>query len=166
MIAALIFTIALSHADFFSAIKNLTKNVRVGSILSTISLFLLPNILIGMLSPMILKIKLSQNGDKDETGKIGGNVYAIGTVGSIVGTFASGFILFQIFGSNNILFLLVIVCILNSILLIENNNKKELTFYILFIIIISVILGLFIYLDNNISRKILFVFSNIAQILS
>jgi len=155
LIAATIFFIVLDNQELIKAITYITQSVKIGAIMATFALFLLPNILIGMLSPLILKVKLSENTDEEKIGKIGGNVYALGTIGSIVGTFASGFWLVPTFGCINILFVLIIVCLINSLLLAEFKKSKEPFLYFALIIFMCFTLGMYIYADSNISKKIL-----------
>ena len=155
LIAATIFFIVLDNQELIKAITYITQSVKIGAIMATFALFLLPNILIGMLSPLILKVKLSENTDEEKIGKIGGNVYALGTIGSIVGTFASGFWLVPTFGCINILFVLIIVCLINSLLLAELKKSKEPFLYFALIIFMCFTLGMYIYADSNISKKIL-----------
>lgn len=46
------------------------------------------NILLGMISPYVVRLKMNQ---VNQSGSISGTIYAIGTVGSIVGTILTGF---------------------------------------------------------------------------
>ena len=59
-------------------------------------LFMLPCAVLGTLSPTIAKLALR---DLDSTGRTVGRIYAAGSVGSIVGTFATGFVLISWFGT-------------------------------------------------------------------
>ncbi|RJR31335.1 spermidine synthase, partial [Candidatus Parcubacteria bacterium] len=82
-------------------IKNaMTFGIRSGSILSTLSLFFLPSIALGMISPYAIRLKIK---NIDTSGSAAGKLYAISTVGSIAGTFAAGFWLIPNFGSTNII---------------------------------------------------------------
>ena len=59
-------------------------------------LFLLPSVLLGMVTPMIVKLQLSS---LDETGRVVGRIQAAASAGSIVGVFLSGFFLISAFGT-------------------------------------------------------------------
>src|SRR5439155_3245349 len=63
-------------------------------------IFFLPSCLLGMISPVAVKIALR---DLAETGHVVGRIYAVSTVGSILGTFATGFYLIAEFGTHAIL---------------------------------------------------------------
>ncbi len=62
--------------------------------------FLVPSIVLGMISPVAAKMALDQS---RETGRTIGSVYAWGVVGSIAGTFAAGFWLIAAFGTASVI---------------------------------------------------------------
>ena len=64
--------------------------------LLTAIVFFLPSCLIGTISPVVVKLTLK---DLRETGSTVGKIYAWSTAGSIVGTFATGFVLISWFGT-------------------------------------------------------------------
>lgn len=66
-------------------------------------LFAVPAVLLGMLSPIIAKLTLR---DIATTGATVGTLYALGTAGSIIGTFLGGFVLISFLGTVKILYLL------------------------------------------------------------
>src|SRR3989338_3386296 len=73
--------------------------VKSGAVFATIILFALPGVLLGMISPYAVRLKIK---DLESSGGIAGNLYALSTIGSIVGTFLAGFYLIPTFGSNQI----------------------------------------------------------------
>lgn len=62
-------------------------------------LFLAPSLVLGTISPVVAKLAVR---DLATTGSTVGKIYAAGTVGSIVGTFATGFVLIAWFGTTTI----------------------------------------------------------------
>ncbi|MDP2685170.1 MAG: fused MFS/spermidine synthase [bacterium] len=90
------------------------SDIRVGSIIGAIILFALPSILLGMVSPYAVKLKMNS---LDTSGKTVGNLYAISTTGSIVGTFSAGFFLIPFLGNTKILLLLAILLTISSSLI-------------------------------------------------
>lgn len=62
----------------------------------TTLIFFLPSFILGMVSPVVVKLALQ---DLSQTGNVVGKIYAFSTVGSIVGTFATGFVLIASFGT-------------------------------------------------------------------
>ncbi len=68
-------------------------------IVLTAALFFVPCTLLGMISPMVAKLAVS---DLATTGSTVGKIYAAGALGSIVGTFATGFVFISWFGTYTI----------------------------------------------------------------
>lgn len=65
-------------------------------VLLTTLLFFLPSLLLGMIPPVAIKLILE---DLGQVGKVVGRVYAASTVGSLVGTFLTGFVLIAYVGT-------------------------------------------------------------------
>lgn len=63
------------------------------------AVYLLPSIAMGTISPIVASMALARN---SRTGITVGNVYAWGALGSIIGTFLTGFILIGLFGTKAI----------------------------------------------------------------
>jgi spermidine synthase len=66
-------------------------------LLLTAALFFLPAVILGTISPVVAKLAVR---DLGRTGRTVGSIYAAGSVGSIVGTFATGFLLISWFGTH------------------------------------------------------------------
>jgi len=66
----------------------------------TTALFFVPCLILGTISPVVAKLAVQ---DLDRTGITVGKIYAFGTAGSIVGTFATGFVLISWFGTHTII---------------------------------------------------------------
>jgi spermidine synthase len=73
--------------------------IVVQILLLTATLFFIPCGVLGMISPIVAKLAVR---DLAETGSTVGKIYASGALGSIVGTFASGFVLISWFGTHSI----------------------------------------------------------------
>lgn len=69
-------------------------------LLLTLIIFFLPSCILATISPLAIKIALR---DLGQTGHIVGRIYAVSTLGSILGTFATGFFLVARFGTRAIL---------------------------------------------------------------
>jgi len=65
----------------------------------TTALFFIPCLILGTISPLVAKLAVR---DLARTGRTVGTIYAAGTAGSIVGTFATGFVLISWFGTHTI----------------------------------------------------------------
>jgi len=107
-------------------------DIYLGTIIATLALFALPSALLGMVSPYAVRLKMKA---VETSGKTVGNLYAISTIGSIVGTFAAGFLLIPFFGSTKIIFFLSIGLILTSILAYARSFLKAKIITTLFLLL-------------------------------
>ncbi len=85
--------------DMTGTITDLPVPVMLQVLLAFAIVFLLPAVLLGTISPVVVKLTLS---DLNETGNVVGRIYAAGAAGSIVGTFLAGFWLISSFGTRTI----------------------------------------------------------------
>ena len=69
-------------------------------VLITSTLFLVPSVILGMVTPVVIKLRLR---DLAQTGNVVGKIYAVSTAGSIFGVFITGFVLIQWIGTRPIL---------------------------------------------------------------
>lgn len=65
-------------------------------VILSVLLFFVPSFLLGMISPVAVKLAVR---DLDTTGSVVGRIYALSTLGSIAGTFVTGFFLVARFGT-------------------------------------------------------------------
>ncbi len=121
--AVFIIFIAVGNGFILAALGGLEIDLRSQALLATIILFALPSIFLGMVSPYAVKLKLR---NLRLSGSTVGNLYAISTVGSIVGTFAAGFFLIAWLGSAQILFVLALVLILAASLVYPKRKAPVL----------------------------------------
>ncbi len=82
-------------------------------LLATFLLLMLPSVLLGFVSPYVIKLGTSS---LHNIGNISGSLYSIATIGSIVGTFATVFVLIPSFAVNQIIFGLGIALIATSLI--------------------------------------------------
>lgn len=75
-------------------------------LLSTAAVFFLPAVILGMVTPVVIKLALS---DLNRTGNTVGSIYAVSTAGSILGTFLTGFWLISWFGTRAIVWGVAVV---------------------------------------------------------
>jgi spermidine synthase len=79
----------------------------------TTLIFLAPSCLLGMISPVVVRLTLD---NLNRTGNVVGKIYAFSTLGSILGTFATGFFLISWMGTRQILFSMGAVLLLTGLL--------------------------------------------------
>lgn len=92
----------------------LSGNLMARTVFVTALIFLVPSCLLGMVSPIAVKLALV---DVEGTGSVAGTLYAISTAGSILGTFATGFFLISYLGTRNLLFFTGILLLLFALVL-------------------------------------------------
>ncbi|HEY6844570.1 MAG TPA: fused MFS/spermidine synthase [Thermoanaerobaculia bacterium] len=84
-------------------------------------LFFLPSCVLGTISPVAVKMALR---DLAQTGHVVGRLYAVSTVGSILGTFATGFFLIARFGTRAILIGVAVVLLLCAAATFAGAGRK------------------------------------------
>lgn len=89
-------------------------DARYGSLLASLALFLLPSIVMGMVSPYSVRL-LTQS--KESSGASAGVLYFVSTLGSALGTLATSFYLVAWLEVNQILFAAVGIFCLNGLVL-------------------------------------------------
>ncbi|MGA2464537.1 MAG: fused MFS/spermidine synthase [Thermodesulfobacteriota bacterium] len=105
-------------AFFISPLTNLVgaaqfqTSLMIRILLITAIIFLVPSCLLGMISPVVVKLTLN---NLEKTGNVVGKIYAFSTLGSILGTFATGFFLISWMGTRQILFTMGIILILSAL---------------------------------------------------
>ncbi len=105
--------------------------LELKSVAAAILLFAPASVLLGFVTPYTVKLRTLSLAD---SGKTVGRLYALSTVGSIVGTFAAGFFLIPFVGSTRTLYLvagmLFVVSILLAPLAFTRTNLTALTLFI------------------------------------
>ena len=115
-------------------------DVRITSVFASLILFSPTSVLLGIVSPYAVKLKIE---NLNTSGSTVGNLYAISTAGSIIGTFLSGFYLIPQFGTNKLLIILSLTLIFISLLLsAKKYTKIKLSIFTIFIIGWYVVIGL------------------------
>ena len=119
-----------------SFIAQISFGLELKSLLAALLLFAPASILLGFVTPYAVKLKMSALKD---SGKTVGRLYALSTVGSILGTFLAGFVLIPFLGSEKTLYLLGATLIGLSILLAPFAvTKINIAVLILFVLGIGV----------------------------
>jgi len=114
-------------------------------LLITAIVFFVPSCLLGMISPVVVKLTLK---NLEKTGNIVGKIYAFSTLGSILGTFATGFFLISWMGTRSILLTMGIILIVSALIFGSFfRSKKALALFFLFLFLSAFlpILGLRVY---------------------
>lgn len=80
--------------------------------LVTTIIFFVPGCLLGTISPVVVRLTLK---NLDKAGNTIGKIYAISTLGAIMGTFATGFVLISSFGTQKIIISMGAILVLSSL---------------------------------------------------
>jgi len=104
---------ALSISPLTGAVASwpLETSLMVRILVVTAVIFFLPSCLLGMISPVVVRLSLDR---LERSGNVVGKIYAFSTLGSILGTFATGFFLISWMGTRNILLLMALILIVSS----------------------------------------------------
>jgi spermidine synthase len=95
-----IFGVAFLSYDFCQALAGAGLGEQSGPLVASMALFLLPGIGMGMVSPYAIRLAAQSLAS---VGQISGTLYALSTLGSIVGTLLTTFVLIPMFGLSAIL---------------------------------------------------------------
>lgn len=100
-----------------------TDYIVVRIVFLVTALFFIPCAILGAISPVVAKLAVH---DLATTGATVGKIYAAGTLGSIVGTFATGFVLIARFGTHAIVWGVALTLIALSLLFLAPRRRAVL----------------------------------------
>ena len=120
----------LLHDLILSLVSKFPVGLEVKSVIAALLLFAPASVLLGVVTPFAVKLKIVS---LEDSGKTVGRLYALSTVGSILGTFLAGFFLIPFVGSVRTLYIIGASLILLSIFLAPFAfGRLSLTVLILF----------------------------------
>jgi hypothetical protein len=97
--AALVALVPLLRGGLLSSLES-AFGMRSGPVISGVLLFAAPSLVLAMLTPFAVKWSAQIQGQEELLGQLTGRLFAWSTVGSIAGTFLTGFVLVPWFGLN------------------------------------------------------------------
>lgn len=112
--------------------------IKFGPLISSCFLFFLPSLILGTISPFAIKLITLE---LKEVGRVSGKVFFWSTLGSIFGSFLTGFYLIPHFGTRKILFyngLLLLFLGYFGIWFSKDNGKKN--YFLKFILVLFLII--------------------------
>ncbi len=98
------------------------SSLKAGAVIAAVILYGLPSTLLGMVSPYCIRLKMHAISD---SGATVGSLYALSTLGSIVGTFAAGFWLITVVGSHDLLAVLAAVPLVLSLFFVGPVSARR-----------------------------------------
>ena len=129
--------VAVAANPLLSALATSVRNIYVASVIACGLLFSAPSILLGMVSPFIVRLAMQ---NVASSGGTVGKFSAMSSAGSILGTFLGGFVLISFFRSLTILFMVAFVLGIVAVLLRGFSSKTIRTPHVI-IVIAAVVLG-------------------------
>jgi predicted membrane-bound spermidine synthase len=129
--------------DFLAADDGLLTEYGIATtllqrvVLLSFVLFFLPSFFLGMISPVAVKIAVR---DLATTGRVVGRIYAFSTLGSIVGTFATGFYLIASYGTRATLIGTGMVLIATALLLGGFFGRRGIAVSALIVIAVAIVM--------------------------
>lgn len=112
--AAALLLVNLTKDWLLGNVAEMSISLRWQALLASVLLFSFPTFLMGMISPYLARLSITK---LSSSGASLARISAAGTVGSLAGTFVTGFLLFSVVGSRYILTWLSIFMVLTSFLL-------------------------------------------------
>ncbi|MCL5039371.1 MAG: fused MFS/spermidine synthase [Firmicutes bacterium] len=124
---------------------------RSGSLLLSLLLFFLPSVLMGMVSPLAIRLQTSR---LTALGSSAGTLYALSTVGSILGTFLTAFYLIPAWGvadlTRSLGFLLVL---LSGAAFLARRKWHSLTLSLVLLLFLSVVWQPWAARNSNVTKS-------------
>jgi len=93
-------TLSIAPVTDLVASYSFQTSLMMRIVIVTTLTFFIPSFIIGMISPVVVKLTLR---NVETAGNVVGRIYAVSTLGSIIGTFTAGFFLISFMGTRNII---------------------------------------------------------------
>jgi predicted membrane-bound spermidine synthase len=107
---------------FLVSIASFPVGLELKAVFAALILFAPASVALGFVTPYAVKLRMVSLG---EAGKTVGRLYALSTIGSIVGTFAAGFVLLPFLGSNRTLYLITGTLVVVTFLLVPFKLERK-----------------------------------------
>lgn len=133
-VAILVTMVLVMHGPLIDLARSLSGDARIQGLIAALILFAPTSVLIGMVSPYLAKLALKST---STTGKTIAGLSTYNAIGSILGTFLTGFFLFGIIGSKATLAVVIVVMLVVGWLV--NPRKKMWERIILNLVVLAVV---------------------------
>ena len=122
-------TLSIAPVTDLVAAYSFQTSLMMRIVIVTTLTFFIPSFIIGMISPVVVKLTLK---NVETAGNVVGRIYAISTLGSIIGTFTAGFFLISLMGTRHIIMTMggiLIVTAIGSGFLFRSKKPALATFF-------------------------------------
>lgn len=138
---AALFSVMIIFLSFIVGdfLKNTPFHLLLSTLFFSFFVFFPPSVLLSCITPIVIKSNLK---DLTKTGRTVGRIYAFSALGSILGTFATGYFLISFLGTRLIIFIISLLLFLFGLdfigweLFKKTILKDKKTFFLLFFLII------------------------------
>ncbi|MGE5312581.1 MAG: fused MFS/spermidine synthase [Acidobacteriota bacterium] len=113
--------VAIFASRFFDGLSQLALDMRLKGVIASLVLFAPTSFLVGVIGPYLAKLNVRS---LEYTGRSVANLDAMNALGGIFGTFLTGFVLFSLVGSWNILWLLGILLVGLSWMIMPSRQRR------------------------------------------
>ena len=111
----------LSLALVAPLLQNSTLDLVSSSFLYVLCMFFIPSVLLGIPTPLLTTLALQLD---QRTGHVVGRMHALAALGSIIGTFVTGFVLIQYVGSRNVIILSAVLLFILALPFFRGMSKR------------------------------------------
>ena len=122
--AALLYPLVYSSEPAMVWIFRHIEDPRYGSLAASSLLFILPTVILGMISPYSVRLLVAST---HESGQVAGRLYFVSTMGSALGTLATSFYFVLWFEINTILTLMAVTLLLLAVIAIAADKASAAT---------------------------------------
>ncbi len=112
----------ISYPPLLELISKSIEDTRVQGVVASLLLFAPTSFVLGVISPYLAKLNIKE---LKTAGESVANLSALNSIGGIVGTFITGFVLFSYIGSNETLVIVVLCLLLSSWLLVPKQYLMQ-----------------------------------------
>ena len=134
-----ILSLGILGIDWLGGLSTQDWNLVLEILFLIVSLFFVPSMILGMISPLVAKLAVQ---DLANTGSVVGKIYSVGALGSIIGTFATGFFLISWFGTHIIILgVAVILGAMGSLIMVSGSPGRVLSLMILVVGVITIVIS-------------------------
>ena len=126
--ACIVALVGFLHGVLLEAIAGTGMRLHAASVLAACVLFCPPGVLLGMVSPYVIRVKIALNRvDAARSGALIGRFFALSTIGSILGTFLGGYVLISVLGTRLILFSVSGALLISALLVLCLTQERKKT---------------------------------------
>jgi len=119
--AVLLYPLVYFSESIMVLIFELIEDPRYGSLIAASLLFILPTVIMGMISPYSVRLLVAST---HESGQVAGRLYFVSTMGSALGTLMTSFYFVLWFEINTILTLLTLSLVAMSIIALVSGRSQ------------------------------------------